>query len=484
MPKPPSRTTKPKARRRPLRASKTDRVVADPKADKGRETTREKRERLLATIDRLESRLIEVPDEWLEEKTPYEGGGSDLRPRPCETYRELERSWRKALKWRRDLADVLITMLAVAASTAQQGDQLFLMVIGDPGSGKTRLCDAMIVNKLYTYPLEHLTGFFSGFKGDGDEDYSVITRANYKTMITPEGDTMISNPKFPEIMAQQRRIFDGTSGASYKNLKEDRRYTGLRTPWIMAGTYTLLETDQSRLGDRFLKVIMGSPSDEDARDIVERVRQTQWDAAAETAEGESQIGEKLKEAYEKTGGYISWLRENTDLIAEIKADEKYLRGLDELGYFVAYMRARPPKTEEGEASVEQPTRITGQLSKMLRFICYVQNLKEVNESAYRRTRKVALDTSRGITLDLVKAVYEAPQEYVSKKYLELTVDRSETSVDNMLRFLRKIGVMKLNTDAAGRRGKRVRSLWGLTPLADRLFRAGYLGEVEEREETA
>ena len=48
--------------------------------------------------------------------------------------------------------------------------------------------------------------------------------------------TLLSSPKFAELMSQQRRIFDGTSGASYKNRKEDVRFTGLRTPWVMAVT--------------------------------------------------------------------------------------------------------------------------------------------------------------------------------------------------------------------------------------------------------
>jgi hypothetical protein len=168
-------------------------------------------------------------------------------------------AWRKALEWRQELDDVLSVLLAVCFSTEQVGDQLFLQFIANAGVGKTVFCDALLTSK-NCYPLEHVKGFHSGWReGQDGEDFSLITRINRKTLVTPEGDVIMSSPQFTEIMSQQRRIFDGTAGASFKNMKKDRRYTGLRTPWIIAGTPALMQTDQSRLGDRFLRICANGP---------------------------------------------------------------------------------------------------------------------------------------------------------------------------------------------------------------------------------
>ena len=191
--------------------------------------------------------------------------------------------------------DVLSVMLAVVLSTVQKGDQLFCMVVGDASGGKTRLCEGLLVSK-HCYSLEHLTGFFSGYKDDEGNDYSLINRVNRKCMITPEGDVMMSNPAFPQIMAQQRRIFDGSAGATYKNLKEDREYKGLRTPWIIAGTPVMMEKDQASLGDRFLKVYLGSPTQDQRREILSRVSRSAIEAVKCESDGKEIIGERMQQA--------------------------------------------------------------------------------------------------------------------------------------------------------------------------------------------
>ncbi len=198
-------------------------------------------------IERLGELLAKVrlvPQEWLAGGV---AGGTVVThtavEAPC-TWEELISLWSKprALRMRQELKDVLAVMLAVTTSTMQTGDQVFLQVLGPPGTAKTKFCDALLTADEFCYPLEQLTGFHSGWQDGSGQDFSLLSRVNGKTMITPEGDVLMSSPRFAEIMSQQRRIFDGTSGASYKNQKVDQRYTGLRTPWIIAGTPALITT--------------------------------------------------------------------------------------------------------------------------------------------------------------------------------------------------------------------------------------------------
>lgn len=388
--------------------------------------------------------LYEVPEDWITAITKTEV--AQLKPRPCSRYKDLVSVWKRALRWRQDMDDVLSVLLSVAASTVQQGDQLFVMLIGDPGGGKTRFCDAMLVSK-HCFPLEHLTGFFSGFKGgDDDEDYSVITRANRKVMITPEGDVLMSNPKAREIMAQQRRIFDGVSGATYKNRKEDLRYAGLRTPWIMAGTPALLDMDQSRLGDRFLKVFLERPAEEERLQILNRVSRSAFNAVQATAEGEDLIGAELRAAYETTGGYIDYLRENTHLLSQITCEDKHFDTVEALADLVSFLRARPSVNEDGEATRDQPTRLTSQFVRLMTCLTYVLNRTRVDQEVMRRVCKVALDSGKGICYEICNLLVENNNKYMPNKLFHLKLDYSNTSIDKQLKLLKQLGGVQLSLE--------------------------------------
>lgn len=375
-----------------------------------------------------------------------EGGNrvGAMQPEFCNKYSELLLSWRKAMRWRQEMDDVLSIMLAVALSTEQIGDQLFLMLIGDAGSGKTRFCDAMLVSQ-GCYALEHLTGFHSGWKDNEGNDYSLLSRINRKTLITPEGDVLMSSPSFASIMSQQRRIFDGSSGASFKNMKVDQSYTGLRTPWIIAGTPALMDTDQSRLGDRFLKVILNPPDDDERTEILRRVAHTALRSVQQKSDGtpESQIDARMGEAYRKTGGYVDWLRSNTDLLSTIEVSDEALLLCSAYGEFTAYIRARPGSRLKAEQhdTKEMPTRLTSQYVRAAVCMAVVLNRDSVDSEVMRRVKKLALDTAKGQVLEIVRKLFEEGETGLEVASLAMFTHHTEDKTRNMLRFLRQIGVV-------------------------------------------
>lgn len=419
------------------------RIAKTTPAPKQAETALETRLRHLST---LLGKLSPVPDTWLgSEKKEDSGRNIGLTPLECTRYSDLINAWRKALKWRQELDDVLSVMLSVALSTEQIGDQLFLMVIGDAGSGKTRFCDGMLVSNR-CYAMEHLTGFHSGWKDETGEDFSLLARANRKTWITPEGDVMMSSPHFQQIMSQQRRIFDGTSGASFKNMKEDRRYTGLRTPWIIAGTPALMDTDQARLGDRFLKVIIDQPPEDEKREILRRVSHSALRAVRQRSDGtpESQVEERLGEAYRMTGGYIDWLTDNLDLLANVSVADEYLDECARLAELTAFVRARPSRNkEEQHDTKEMPTRLTHQYVRLMACMTVVLNKESVDEEVMRRVRKVALDTASGYVLKAVRHMADHQESGVEVRGLSAATGRRDDQVRTMLRFLGTIGAVEM-----------------------------------------
>jgi hypothetical protein len=333
-------------------------------------------------------------------------------------------------------------MLAIALSTEQQGDQLFLQVIGEPGSGKTRFCDAMLTSK-HCHALEHLTGFHSGMKDSTGDDFSLIARIDRKTLITPEGDVLMSSPKFDEIMSQQRRIFDGTTGATYKNRKEDMRYTGLRTPWIIAGTPSLMGKDQSRLGDRFLRITVEQPAREERYQILLHAGHSMLESvkAKSNCTPEGQLSPAMHKAYSITGGYVDFLRADpSGLLKGVEADPAMLVDTcTRYGEFVACMRAKPDEKDTAQFA-ELPTRLTQQFVRLAVCIAGVMNKTFVDDEVYAILRKVALDTSFGRTLDITRILSPQGDDGIFASKLAILLGISETKTEKHLDYLRSIGV--------------------------------------------
>ena len=140
----------------------------------------------------------------------------------CSTWAVCETAWADAMRWRRDMSDAMAVLLAVCASTQQGGNQLFLDLIGSPGSAKTTMCQGLLVSS-HCVHLEHVTKLVSGFKkpGDGGKDCSFLARSNKKTWVTCEFDVLGSSPEYHQLMGKVRRIFDGETSTTYGNSDEE-----------------------------------------------------------------------------------------------------------------------------------------------------------------------------------------------------------------------------------------------------------------------
>jgi len=401
-----------------------------------------------AILHDLHEKLVPVPESWLDDLTQRPRSKAMIGTKACKTWKGLLNEWKKALQMRDSIADALATMLAVCLSTDQPGDQLFLQVIGDAGSAKTRLCDAILTSS-HCHALEHLTGFYSGVKDDSGEDFSLIARINHKTLVTAEGDTVLSNPNFQEIMSQQRRIFDGVGHSTYKNQKVDNHYSGLRTPWIMAGTPMLLNMDQSRLGDRFLRIYINPPEEDDRQTLLKRCGYTSIRSLlmppVTANDPQGTMDEYQKAAYQLTGGYIDHLRADPmEILHRVRFDEEWLVSrCVRLAEFTAFLRARPETRpdKEVEAMKEEPTRLTNQFTRLAICLAAVMNKWKLDESVVKIVRKVALDTARGRTFDLVKLLWTLGAQGAEYVYIANQLGIKNEKASDLLRFMKKIGAV-------------------------------------------
>lgn len=427
-------------------------------------------------LSELFARVQPVPDEWLEEGKKTR---DRIEPLPCGKWDELEAAWMSCQRWRQSLGDMLSTMLAVACSTSQTGNQLHLLVIAAAGSMKTTLADAMLTSHKCIV-VENITGFYSGVVSDDGRDLSFLARANHLTWITPEGDVLVNSPQFQDLMAQARRIFDGKGSAKYKNSDDDKHFEGLRTPWVICGTPFMIDYwDQSRLGDRFLRVTLDEPVQDERRQIVLAAMRNEWSAVAEHSNGTSGgVEAKLRRAYAMTGGYVEWLRENVARIDRVEIDDSNIERIADMAEFAADMRAKPntdPRKLECHDSKELPTRLGRQLVRLARCMAVVLNRWSVDSEVMRRVHKVALDTSRGRTLDVLKwfrcvdtstgRTFQDSSGIMAVQLSRWATFRSEVECLAYLNFLLKIGVL-VHVEAPHSHGH-----WKMSPRCDELHQA-------------
>lgn len=428
----------------------------------------DKQERRKALAD-LVLKIEPAPNDWFTALHTTNGNGKLIQPahiesRHCETWAECEAAWKNAMYWRQDLGDATAVLLAICASTEQSGNQLFLDLIGSPGSAKSTLCQGLLVSN-HCIHLENVTKLLSGFKkpGEADTDCSFLARSNGKTWITCEFDVLASSPHYRDLMGKVRRIFDGETSSTYGNDDKDRIYTALRTPWIRAGTQKMMDRmadyDQSQLGDRFLRFIISDPSDNDRRNIARSALRSERAALIDRVNSVagSTVDPKTRLAYAVTGGYVDWLRAHADeQLAKVDVAEFVEDYCIDLAELSADMRARPSEDRrklETHNTKELPTRLARQNIRLAMCLAVVMNKFTVDSEVLRVVRKVALDTAYGHSLNIAQWLSSPNPKASGRTYqesgglMEATLatwtGMPQERLVNYLMFLRKIGVLEL-----------------------------------------
>lgn len=426
-------------------------------------------------LEQLLAKLEPIPEDWVQGRTKKatKAGDVHLAEAKCESWKQLNLLWRKAMRWTDGLDCALSVMLASITSTKAVGDQLWCKIIGPASCGKSTLCEAVSVNRKFVTAKSTIRGFHSGFQTDrkGTEDNSLIGKLNGMTLVTKDGDTLLQSPNLGQVLSEARDIYDTTSRTYYRN-KMSKEYHGIRMTWILCGTSSLRQLDSSELGERFLDcVIMDGIDDEMEDEVLMRVAyKAERNMALEAGSSlESQNDPDYVKAMQATGGYVTYLRENAQrLLAGVEATDNAIHQCVYLGKFVAFARARPSTRQDESVEREFGSRLVSQLTRLAKCLAVVLNRPTIDEEVLRRTRKVALDTARGKTLDLIKRMFDIGPSGMENKSLALLTGRSEAESLKLLRFLRNIGAAEviLKKLAPGVNGK---PRWRLTQKLAKLY---------------
>jgi len=429
-------------------------------------------------LELIYNRLVFPPEKWVEEMSAVKPNPHKLKPMRCTSFNELRREWKKAFHWTSALDSGLACVLACSASTRLKGDQLFLRLMGPPGTAKTTLCEAVCVSELCTVPISVTTGLHSGVRRRKDsKSKDFIDEIRDKMVVFKDGDTLLTAPNLSQILSDIRDIYDGATRARYKN-SETKEHLGQRTPFLIAGTRTLLQLNRSFLGDRFLDChIHRKGLNKEAEDeIVTSAIQSQIDTMRSDHKGI--MDPKLVIPYRKTGGYAEYLREVIHKeICDISVPTGCMQYWKSLGIMVSYMRARPDKNaeEEDSSEVELATRLGKQFTRLAMCLTVVLNLKSANDARVNRILNcVATDTSHGLSKKICQMMFHKHNKGLGIKQLAIGCGVSETKMREHLRFLREIQAIR-GASAPNNSGTRGRNRF-MFFLSEELFSA--LSEIQ------
>lgn len=421
-----------------------------------------------------------IPAEWVKGRTSQAQatGGTEIECLPCSDWSSLQNTWRKAMHWTEGLDRTLSVMLASVTSTKSVGDQLWIKVIGPPSSGKSTLCEAISINKKNVLALSTIRGFHSGFKDPdaGGANISLIIRLNGKTLVTKDGDSLLTAPNKDQILGEARDLYDGTARSDYRN-GMGKAHEGIRVTWILCGTGELKNLDTSELGARFLDCyVMEEICDEleDSIGLSVAYRALRGVSAESNGEAESQYDPDLLQAMQLTGGYVNYLRDNAQmLLTEVGKevllnDEHMLHVCAKLAKFVSYIRARPSKKQDEMIVREMSARLVSQLTRLALCLSVVLCKKTIDKEVLRRVTRVAMDTAKGRTLNIVRKLFPDGAIGTDIKHISHLKGETEDKLRPLLYFMRAIGIVEVFS-VKEIRGLAARPKWRLTDSFYKLY---------------
>lgn len=356
----------------------------------------------------------------------------------CSSYQLALDSFRTAFHTTPDMEAALALVMASIWSIKLNGmEQLWLKIIGVPGSGKTRIAKALSASD-QVVSKSSFTGLFSGWKetpGD-NEDHGLIPIISGKTLIVKDADALLRQPDVERIFSEMRDFYDKDSSVHFRsNIQRD--YRNIKSTFIICGTQQLRSADHSFLGERFMSVELNVTED-DKRLIDQKV----LDRNIAVATGKIDDPEIAIMADMK--GWINHLM-RMDLDSEI--DKNLQQIIVELASLTALMRTTVSRDRRRRITTpavpEMPGRIIGQAIVAAFALCVVYGINKADSQVYKTICKMIRDTinPRSDRYKICKILIENPN--ITAGELALACQLNQRSIDDEIDDMHELGIIQL-----------------------------------------
>lgn len=432
-----------------------------------------------SVYDKIMHKYTDVPESWAVENEVAKAIEESLDPLPCFSFEDLVAVIKKqGLHWTQRLEDTLICVLAVIVSTGSPGDQLWMRVIGPPGSGKSTLESIVSASRDYVYLLDVFKGIMSGWRSADGKDNSLIPRIRGKCVMISDGDTMMQSSSLEKIMSELRRLYDRSLHGDFLNGIEIH-HDNVESTFILCGTDTLRALDKSSLGERFLNCeIFGADTDHEP--YIKRSFTNTYNRLRNhlTNEASAEQSIDFTEIKQRCMGLLQYLVEDLFTSRTFQFPEcspETESKIESIAQVLSHVRARCADPEEASyrSRNEVATRLTAQLTKLGVFVAIILGEKDLNGNALRIIRSVAMASGESYHMEILKEL-ASRKEGLDAQQLSNILEISHTSVRRILDEMQTFHIVCRDerSNRSGARGRN-RHVWlvtdymkGLLDIAD------------------
>lgn len=287
---------------------------------------------------------------------------------------------------------------AITNSISIPGRPLWGFFKGPASSGKTELLESFGGTNQWFDNLSRLSSenLVSGWVDDNPDSASYLGRLMGKTLIVKDLTPNLTGDPAARIklFGLLTDIYDGHIKIHFGNRREEE-YHGMNFN-LIAGVTDILDAHSSAsIGERFLRIDwLGT--EYSPREYMTRAMQNF-----------GMTDENKRKLTELTLGFVRYLR---DLPIDLTIDPIFQESICDLAEFIAIIRTKVESNRfEGlvyRPRTELPMRVGLQL---LKLHTAARTITGSAETAFKITRKVALDTCYGFPLDIVQFIVDNPR---------------------------------------------------------------------------
>lgn len=355
----------------------------------------------------------------------------------CDSYDKALDSFRTAFHTTPDMeAALALVMASIWSIKFDDMEQLWLKIIGPPGSGKTRIAKA-VSGSDQVETKSTFTGLFSGWKDNNDDsDAGLIPLISGRTLIVKDADALLRQPNVEQIFSELRDFYDKDSSVAYRN-RVSRDYRNIKSTIIICGTQQLRSADHAFLGERFMAVELNY-STEDKYTINRKVLDRNIAVATKKLfNPEQSIMSSMK-------GWINHLMQR-ELDSEIPKDMQEI--ILELSNLTALMRTSVDRDRRRKITTpavpEMPGRIIGQTIVAAFALCVVFGINRADGRVYRIISKMLRDTinPRSDRYKICQTLIENPN--ITAGELTTACQIRQQTVDDEIDDMQELGIIRL-----------------------------------------
>jgi hypothetical protein len=304
----------------------------------------------------------------------------------CDTFQKALAAFQDVYYTTDDMMLGLLFILCSIYSNEVEGEQVWIRLIGPPGSGKTTLAKAVSASEQVVL-RSTFTGLFSGWQTDDGEDHSLIPTIAGKTLIVKDADALLRQGNVEKIFSELRDFYDKDSSVQYRNgLKFD--YQNERSTMILMGTHVLRRADSAFLGERFLDFELRL-TPEDEKQISSRMMRRSMDMAYDDVQSRPEVP-----VMSALKGFIAHLKKRK---VTTRLDESIQTQIHTQAMFAAKMRSKVDRDMYGRGEItfnpvaEAPTRLIGQLIKTCVCAPVILGETTISDVTRRLLKKIVRD---------------------------------------------------------------------------------------------